>query len=79
MRMGADRANLLVIVPCGREKTWDKVAETGPTQAGDAYLGTPFVVNKSFAEQFGDAWMILSAKYGFCSRRRDPGAIQHYV
>jgi hypothetical protein len=30
-----------------------------------AYTGTPFKINREYAERFGDSWVILSAKYGF--------------
>lgn len=55
----------LVIVPCGQKKIWDKVPTAGPTDAKDAYIGPPFRINRTYAEAFGDAWIILSAKYGF--------------
>ena len=55
----------LVIVPCGRAKVWAKDPHAGPTPARDAYVGTPFKVNRQYAQLFSDAWMILSAKYGF--------------
>lgn len=57
----------LVIVPCGRSKIWNKHPNAGPTPAKDAYTGTPFKLNRRYAETFGDAWLILSAKYGFIS------------
>ena len=56
---------LLVIVPCGKAKVWDKRPDAGPTAACDAYVGAPFRVNRKYAERFGDVWVILSAKYGF--------------
>lgn len=56
---------ILVIIPCGRRKIWDKDPTAGSTRAKDVYAGSPFIVNKSFAEHFGDSWVILSAKYGF--------------
>jgi hypothetical protein len=55
----------LVIVPCGLAKIWDKRLDAGPTPARDAYIGAPFVVNREYAERFGDRWVVLSAKYGF--------------
>lgn len=61
------RRGLLVVVPCGQKKIWDKHHVAGPTRARDAYLGAPFTVNRKFAEYFGEAWVILSAKYGFIS------------
>jgi hypothetical protein len=55
----------LVIIPCGRSKVWDRKPGRGPVPARGAYVGAPFVVNRAYAEHFGDAWIILSAKYGF--------------
>jgi hypothetical protein len=60
-----DRAGTLVIVPCGKSKIWDRDPDAGPTAARAAYTGSPFKVNREYAERFGDAWVILSAKYGF--------------
>jgi hypothetical protein len=62
-----DPARTLVIVPCGRAKIWAKHADAGPTSASEAYIGAPFKVNRAYAKEFGDAWVILSAKYGFLS------------
>ena len=56
---------LLVIVPCGRAKIWSKHPEAGPTAAADAYVGSPFTVNREYALRAGGNWVILSAKYGF--------------
>jgi len=55
----------LVVVPCGARKIWDVDPQRGPTVARDAYVGSPFKVNRAYAERFGDRWVILSAKYGF--------------
>ncbi len=44
---------LLVVVPCGQKKIWDRKPNVGPVKAKDAYIGSPFVVNKEFAEYFG--------------------------
>jgi hypothetical protein len=55
----------LIIVPCGQRKIWDRNPGAGPTPAADAYIGSPFVVNKQFALRFADRWIVLSAKYGF--------------
>jgi hypothetical protein len=55
----------LVIVPCGRSKVWDREPNRGPAAAADAYTGTPFRLNLQYAERFGDAWVVLSGKYGF--------------
>ncbi len=61
------RANnkVLIIVPCGLSKIWDKNPNAGPTFAKDAYKGSPFKLNRQYAERFGTKWIILSAKYGF--------------
>jgi hypothetical protein len=56
---------LLVIVPCGRSKAWDKHPELKGVKASEAYIGVPFRINKAFAEKFADKWMVLSAKHGF--------------
>ena len=58
-------AKRLVIVPRGSAKVWDKHATAGPTAASDTYTGGPFKMNRQYAECFGDAWVILSAEYGF--------------
>lgn len=55
----------LVVVPCGARKIWDVDPQRGPTLARDAYVGSPFKVNRAYAEQLGARWVILSAKYGF--------------
>lgn len=56
---------VLVIVPCGQKKIWNRNPEAGSTAAKDAYTGPPFGINKAYAKRFGEAWRILSAKYGF--------------
>lgn len=61
----ASQPRILVIVPCGSAKIWDKDPHAGPTPARDTYTGSPFKVNREYAERFGDDWVILSAKYGF--------------
>lgn len=58
---------LLVIVPCGHSKIWNRYPNAGPTPARDVYTGAPFKVNRDYAERFGEKWIILSAKYGFIS------------
>jgi hypothetical protein len=63
--------DILVVVPCGMAKIWKDNPLAGPTRADHAYTGSPFKVNRQFAERFADRWMILSAKYGFI----DPGFI----
>lgn len=57
--------DVLVIVPCGSSKIWSKQPDCGPIAAADAYIGTPFKLNREYAECFGAAWVVLSAKYGF--------------
>ena len=64
MGVGA-KSEVLVIVPCGLSKISDKNPNAGPTPAKDAYQGSPFKLNRQYAESFGNKWVILSAKYGF--------------
>lgn len=59
------QSNLLVIVPCGKSKIWKKYPTIENVKASKVYTGSPFIVNKAFAEKFADKWVILSAKYGF--------------
>jgi hypothetical protein len=59
--------DVLVIIPCGQSKVWDDQPDRGPIQARDAYTGTPFRMNRAYAEAFASRWVILSAKYGFVS------------
>ena len=56
--------SLLVIVPCGQKKIWDKAPDAGSTPARHAYTGPAFTINRTFAEHFGQTWVVLSAKYG---------------
>lgn len=63
--MQANNQKLLVIVPCGKSKIWDRHPRQGPTPARDVYTGSLFKANRAFGEQYGDHWVILSAKYGF--------------
>lgn len=58
-------------MPSGKRKIWHENSGASPTKAKDAYVGTPFRVNRNYAERFGDRWVILSAKYGFL----DPDSI----
>jgi hypothetical protein len=58
-------ANVLVIVPCGLAKVWAKTPDAGAVAARDAYVGSPFTVNRRYAEWAGDASEILSTTYGF--------------
>ncbi|MCH8815198.1 MAG: hypothetical protein IH957_08920 [Chloroflexi bacterium] len=64
-RGGLNPVSALVVVPCGRSKLWRRNPDAGPTSARDVYTGSPFKVNREYAEKFADRWVILSAKYGF--------------
>lgn len=57
--------DLLIIIPCGAGKVWDSHPNRGPCLAKDAYTGSPFKVNRKYAEKFAERWVILSAKYGY--------------
>ena len=57
--------SVLVVVPCGKSKIWDKLPDHGPAPAIDAYTGAMVRLNRQYAEQFGDAWIMISPKYGF--------------
>jgi hypothetical protein len=56
---------VLVVVPCGRRKIWDREPDRGSAAAAEAYTATPFRLNRQYAERFGAAQGVLSAKYGF--------------
>jgi hypothetical protein len=56
---------MLVAVPCRLCKIWDREPERGSVAATVAYTLRPFRLNRQYAERFGDAWVVLSAKYGF--------------
>jgi hypothetical protein len=58
-------SGLLVVLPCGKAKVWDRNPEAGPTPPKTACTGAPFGVNRRFSECFASRWVILSAKYGF--------------
>jgi hypothetical protein len=53
-----------IIVPCTKQKVWDKSPNAGPVQARDAYLGPAFRTWRAYAEDSGSPWFILSTKYG---------------
>ena len=57
--------SLLIVVPSGQAKIWKFDPKHGPAKAMDVYTGSPFQVNKAFAQLFSDRWVILSPKYGF--------------
>jgi hypothetical protein len=48
----------LIIVGCGKEKRQHECA------AKDLYTGQLFRFSRTYAETFGDGWLIASAKYG---------------
>jgi hypothetical protein len=43
------------VVPCGRSKNWERPPGCGPTAAAEVYTGTPFRLNRQYAERIGDA------------------------
>jgi hypothetical protein len=43
----------------------DRNPDVGPVATAAAYTGTPFRLNRQYAQRFCDAWVVLSAKYGF--------------
>ena len=55
----------LVVVPCGKSKVWDRQPHHGAAPAIEAYTGSMFRLNRQYAARFGDAWIMLSPKYGF--------------
>jgi hypothetical protein len=54
-----------VIVSCVSKKIWD-IEPDAPQRwpAGTAYAGAYFTKNRLYAMSFGEAWCILSAKFG---------------
>ncbi|MFT4041424.1 MAG: hypothetical protein QM692_24790 [Thermomicrobiales bacterium] len=56
---------MLVIVPCGKSKIWDRQPEHGPAPANVAYTGAMCRLNREYAARYGEAWVMLSPKYGF--------------
>lgn len=56
----------LCIVPCGRQKIWDRYPYRGPTPAREAYIGPFSKKCIEYAERFyPHSYRILSARYGF--------------
>lgn len=53
-----------IIVPCTKQKVWDRSPNAGPMQARDAYVGPAFRTWRAYAEDSGSAWFVLSTKYG---------------
>ena len=56
--------DVVVIVPCGQSKVWDEEPDRGPVRARDAYTGSPFKMNRTYAEAFASQWVILSVSTG---------------
>ena len=57
--------SMLVVVPCGKSKIWDRHPDHGPAPAMVAYTGAMCRLNRQYAARYGDAWIMLSPKYGF--------------
>ena len=55
---------VLVIVPCGKRKIWNKQLNAKKVLAKDAYISPYFRLCKLYAERFSDKWVIFSGKYG---------------
>lgn len=56
----------LLVVGCGKAKTWNKKPRAGRVAAKDAYTSSLFKLCRRYAEKhFPGRWVILSAKYGF--------------
>ena len=53
-----------IIIPCTQEKIWDSEPTLGAVAAKDAYTKPVFRTWRSYAEQSGCPWFILSTKYG---------------
>jgi len=60
-----NKGKILIIVPCGKRKVWDKFQNKGRVYAKDAYISPYFKLCRKYAEKFADKWVVLSAKYGF--------------
>ncbi|WP_067839906.1 DUF6884 domain-containing protein [Amphibacillus sediminis] len=58
----------LAIIPCGKKKIWDKDPTKGPVTVAEAYCGVLHHLTRAYAEKFCTDWVILSAKYGYCSK-----------
>ncbi|MFN2747847.1 MULTISPECIES: DUF6884 domain-containing protein [Bacillus] len=57
----------LCIIPCGAKKIWDVDPERGPSPAKDVYMSPFHQACRTYAQNFFDDWVILSAKHGFLS------------
>jgi len=59
----------LVVVPCGKQKVWNRRPSAGPTPAERAYTSNYFNLCKKYAQAFSDEWVVLSGKYGILKPR----------
>jgi hypothetical protein len=57
-------ASVLVVVPRVRSTIEDRESERRLVTVAEAYTGTLFPLSRQYVEGFGDAWVLLSAKYG---------------
>jgi hypothetical protein len=57
-------SKVLVIVPCGKRKIWEKHPSINVVRAKDAYISNYFRLCRSYAERFAGQWFILSGKHG---------------
>lgn len=71
---GSTDTDRIVVIPCGDQKIWDEDRPCGPVAAEEAYTSSYAEANRRYARHFGDAWLVLSAKYGMMTpRQRVPG------
>lgn len=54
----------ICIISCGNKKIWSKEPNKKSVPASEAYIGSYFNKNKTYAELKYDDYFILSAKYG---------------
>lgn len=60
------KRSTLCIVPCGKEKIWDREPGREPTPAHLVYIGSFASGARAYAEHFHpESWVVLSAMYGF--------------
>ena len=52
------------VIPCSKEKIWDKLPQKGGVRADRAYRSAFHIAAKNYAEKFCTGYLILSAKYG---------------
>ncbi|KGL40682.1 hypothetical protein HCJ57_10360 [Listeria booriae] len=56
---------IMIIIPSGKPKIWDKQSDLGAVKASEAYTGNFHRLCKAYAETFDGDYLILSPKYGF--------------